>query len=112
MQLSDGGKPIRNLIFATWGSGSDFVGEAVASHPLTFYHNEPLIHKGVVQIGPLSLDEADNATGTIKALLNCEYSQVGTVSFFFKLGNWSYQVMHIFLNLTFQYFMKLMQVTL
>ncbi|OXA61882.1 Carbohydrate sulfotransferase 3 [Folsomia candida] len=85
LQLSDGGKPIRNLIFATWGSGSDFVGEAVASHPLTFYHNEPLIHKGVVQIGPLSLDEADNATGTIKALLNCEYSQVGDlVSFFME----------------------------
>ncbi len=79
LQLSEGGKPIRNLIFTTWRSGSSFVGEAVASHPLTFYHYEPLMYKGIVQIGPESEKDASNAINTVKALLNCDFSHAGNL---------------------------------
>lgn len=77
VQLSEGGKPIRNLIFTTWGSGWSILEDVVASYPLSFYYFEPLMLKGNVQIGPENVDEAEDALNTITSLLNCDYSQVG-----------------------------------
>jgi len=48
--MENGGKPIRNIIFATWRSGSTFVGELTNSHPGMFYVYEPLRVFGDVQV--------------------------------------------------------------
>ncbi len=44
------GKPVRNLIFATWRSGSTFLGDLLNSHPGMFYHYEPFLHMKVKQV--------------------------------------------------------------
>lgn len=41
---------LQNMIISTWRSGSTFVGEAVASHPETYYHFEPLNQFRIVQV--------------------------------------------------------------
>lgn len=70
--LSDGKKPIRNVIIATWRSGSTFLAEIANSVPGTFYHYEPLLHFGYDVIG--GPPYADDALRTVKKLLMCDYS--------------------------------------
>lgn len=76
LQISEGGRPVRNLIFSTWGSELSFMGDAISMYPATFYHYEPLIPFGAVQIGPTS-QLANEGVGVLRSLLNCEYSELG-----------------------------------
>lgn len=70
--MESGGKPIRNVIFSTWRSGTTFLGEVLNSMPGNFYHYEPLLKYEIIQIrGP---PHAENALSTIKSMLKCDFS--------------------------------------
>lgn len=72
--LSNGGQPLRTVIVTTWRSGSTFLGDVLNAVPGNFYHYEPLLDYGIVQIrGP---PESISALKTLKRLLNCDYSQL------------------------------------
>lgn len=72
--LSDGGQPVRNIIIATWRSGSTFLGDVINAVPGNFYHYEPLLDYGIVQIrGP---PYGDSAIRTLKRLLMCDYKDL------------------------------------
>lgn len=67
-----GGQPIRSIIIATWRSGSTFLGDILNSIPGNYYHYEPLLDHGIVQIrGP---PRAKQALRYIKQLLSCNYT--------------------------------------
>ncbi|KAK6620745.1 hypothetical protein RUM43_011040 [Polyplax serrata] len=67
-----GGNPIRSIILTTWRSGSTFLGDVLNSYPANFYHYEPLLDFGIVQIrGP---PNAKKALNTLSNLLNCNYT--------------------------------------
>lgn len=69
--FNSGGQPLRNLILSTWRSGTTFLGEILNSIPGNYYHYEPLLKNGIIQIrGPPEIDEA---LSTIKNMLNCNY---------------------------------------
>ncbi|XP_014249010.1 carbohydrate sulfotransferase 4-like [Cimex lectularius] len=67
-----GGKPVRSIIIATWRSGSTFLGDILNSVPGNFYHYEPLLDHGIVQVRgpPLST----KSLTYIRKLLNCNYT--------------------------------------
>ncbi|XP_068082897.1 carbohydrate sulfotransferase 5-like [Anabrus simplex] len=67
-----GGQPVRNIIFATWRSGSTFLADVLNSHPANYYHYEPLLDYDIVQIRGEPL--ASGALRKLKALLNCNYT--------------------------------------
>ncbi|XP_018319300.1 carbohydrate sulfotransferase 4 [Agrilus planipennis] len=72
--LSVGGKPVRNIIITTWRSGSTFLGEVLNAIPGNYYHYEPLLHYGIMQIrGP---PFADSAVTVLESLLKCEYDDL------------------------------------
>ncbi|XP_031358473.1 carbohydrate sulfotransferase 5-like [Photinus pyralis] len=72
--LSTGGRPLRNIIITTWRSGSTFLGDIMNAIPGNYYHYEPLLHFGIVQIrGP---PYGDEAVKTLKKLLNCDYTDL------------------------------------
>ncbi|CAG9840075.1 unnamed protein product [Diabrotica balteata] len=72
--LSTGGRPIRTIIITTWRSGSTFLGDILNAVPGNYYHYEPLLDYGIVQIrGP---PDAKPALETLKSLLNCDYSNL------------------------------------
>ena len=48
--IERGGQPVRGLVSTTWRSGSTFLGDILHSHPGTYYHFEPLMHFGIVQV--------------------------------------------------------------
>ncbi|XP_031777132.1 carbohydrate sulfotransferase 4 isoform X2 [Nasonia vitripennis] len=66
------GNPVRSVILTTWRSGSTFLGDILNSHPANFYHYEPLLHFGIVQIRepPLS----DEALANLDSMFKCDYS--------------------------------------
>lgn len=72
--LATGGKPIRNLIIATWRTGSTFMAEVINNIPGNYYHYEPLLDFEIVQVRgpPLASDALNN----IKKLLNCNYTHM------------------------------------
>lgn len=68
------GKPFRNIIITTWRSGSTFLGEILNSIPGTYYHFEPLVNYGIINIrGPPNDQPAINQ---LKNLLNCNYTSL------------------------------------
>lgn len=69
-----GGVPFHNIIIATWRSGSTFVGDVINALPGNFYHYEPLLDFGIVQVRGLSL--AALAVRRLKRLLNCDYKDL------------------------------------
>lgn len=69
--LSDGGRPIRNIIITTWRSGSTFLGDLINAIPGNYYHYEPLLDYGIMQIrGP---PHSGSALNNLKRLLKCDY---------------------------------------
>ncbi|XP_048517122.1 uncharacterized protein LOC109546359 isoform X2 [Dendroctonus ponderosae] len=72
--MEDGGQPIRTIIFSTWRSGSTFLGDVLNALPGNYYHYEPLMDYGIIQIrGP---PDADSALTRLKSLLNCDYTNL------------------------------------
>ncbi|KAF6212644.1 hypothetical protein GE061_013170 [Apolygus lucorum] len=69
--LEKSGRPIRSIIVTTWRSGSTFLGDILDSVPGNFYHYEPLLHRGIVQIrGP---PHSRSAIDHLKHLMTCNY---------------------------------------
>ncbi|XP_060524000.1 carbohydrate sulfotransferase 5-like [Cylas formicarius] len=74
LSMLSGGQPLRTIIVTTWRSGSTFLGDVLNSLPGNYYHYEPLLHYGIMQIrGP---PHADTAIKTLKNLLNCDYTDL------------------------------------
>ncbi|XP_050298026.1 carbohydrate sulfotransferase 5 isoform X2 [Anthonomus grandis grandis] len=74
LTLDTGGQPIRTVIITTWRSGSTFLGDIINALPGNYYHYEPLLDYGIVQIrGP---PYADSALAVLKSLLNCDYTDL------------------------------------
>jgi len=48
--MEHGGQPIRSAILTSWRSGSTFLGAALSSPPGGFYHYEPFLSFGIVQV--------------------------------------------------------------
>lgn len=73
------GNPLRSVILTTWRSGSTFLGDILNAHPANFYHYEPLLHFGIIQIRepPLS----DGALDNLNSMFRCDYSTLG-IEFF------------------------------
>lgn len=72
--LDRGGRPMRSLIVTTWRSGSTFFGDIMNAHPANFYHYEPLLDFGILQVrGP---PYAEQALTNIRSLLNCDYKNM------------------------------------
>lgn len=66
-----GGQPRRSIVITTWRSGSTFLGDILNALPGNFYHYEPLLDFGTVQVRDEPL--ASKAIGNLKNLLNCDY---------------------------------------
>lgn len=77
------GRPVRSIILTSWRSGSTFLGDVVNAHPANFYHYEPLLDYGIVQIREPPL--ADESLMRIISLLNCEYKELGNFISFIQL---------------------------
>lgn len=71
--LADGGRPIRNLVIATWRTGSTFLSEVIDSLPGNFYHYEPLLYNGYNEIKE---SDANFSMKVVKKLLMCDYSDI------------------------------------
>ena len=73
--LERGGRPIRSVILTSWRSGSTFLGDVLNAHPANFYHYEPLLDFGIVQVRgpPMSIEALEN----LDALFNCNYHKLG-----------------------------------
>ena len=73
--MEAGGRPMRSVILTSWRSGSTFLGDVVNAHPANFYHYEPLLDFGIIQVRspPLSNEAVKNLLN----LFNCDYSQMG-----------------------------------
>ena len=73
--MEKGGNPLRSVVLTTWRSGSTFLGDILNSHPANFYHYEPLLHFGIIQIRepPLS----DEALENLESMFKCDYSTLG-----------------------------------
>lgn len=71
LTLATGGQPVRSVIITTWRSGSTFLGDVLNAVPGNFYHYEPLLNFGIVQIRDPPL--AERAINNLKQLLKCNY---------------------------------------
>ncbi|XP_023951130.1 carbohydrate sulfotransferase 4 [Bicyclus anynana] len=69
--MESGGQPFRSLIISTWRSGTTFLGEVLNAMPGNFYHYEPFLNFGIVQIR--GTPEADKALKTIKKMFHCNF---------------------------------------
>lgn len=62
------------VILSTWRSGSTFLGDILNAMPANYYHYEPLLPFGIVQIrGP---PHADKAIDSLRQLLKCNYTSL------------------------------------
>lgn len=77
------GKPMRSVILTSWRSGSTFLGDVVNAHPANFYHYEPLLDYGIVQIREPPL--ADESLIRVVSLLKCEFKELGNFIDIFNL---------------------------
>ncbi|XP_075986951.1 carbohydrate sulfotransferase 4-like [Anticarsia gemmatalis] len=69
--MESGGQPLQSVIISTWRSGTTFLGEVLNAIPGTFYHYEPLLKHGIVQIrGP---PDSNQALSTITNMLKCNF---------------------------------------
>ncbi|KAL1131728.1 hypothetical protein AAG570_011341, partial [Ranatra chinensis] len=84
-----GGNPQRSIIITTWRSGSTFLGDVLNSIPGNYYHYEPLLDFGIVQVRGPPL--ANKAVHNIRQLLNCNYSDLGEYLQFGQDHNWLFQ---------------------
>ncbi|KAK0167544.1 hypothetical protein PV327_004929 [Microctonus hyperodae] len=84
--MEKGGRPMRSIIISSWRSGSTFVGDVVNAHPANFYHYEPLLDFGIVQVRGAPL--AQVAINNIYALFNCEYHKLNNYLNFGKTHPW------------------------
>lgn len=73
--IEKGGNPIRSIVLSTWRSGSTFVGDILNAHPANFYHYEPLLHYGIIQIRDPPL--TDEAVQDLESMFKCDYSNLG-----------------------------------
>lgn len=73
--MEKGGTPMRSIILTSWRSGSTFLGDVINAHPANFYHYEPLLDFGIVQIRGPPL--AEEALQNIESLLNCDFHNLG-----------------------------------
>lgn len=78
--MEKGGRPMRSVILTSWRSGSTFLGDVVNAHPANFYHYEPLLDYGIVQIRGPPL--ADESLTKIISLLKCEFKELGNFIYF------------------------------
>ncbi|XP_012537540.1 carbohydrate sulfotransferase 5 isoform X1 [Monomorium pharaonis] len=84
--MEKGGRPMRSIILTSWRSGSTFLGDVVNAHPANFYHYEPLLDYGIVQIRDPPL--ADESLTRIISLLNCEYKELDRYLDYGKTHPW------------------------
>ncbi|KAJ8687573.1 hypothetical protein QAD02_023367 [Eretmocerus hayati] len=70
--IEKGGNPLRSVVLTTWRSGSTFLGDILTAHPANFYHYEPLLHFGIVQIR--EPPESDDALDNLDSMFRCDYS--------------------------------------
>ncbi|XP_051161919.1 carbohydrate sulfotransferase 4-like isoform X4 [Leptopilina boulardi] len=84
--MERGGKPLRSIILTSWRSGSTFLGEVINAHPATYYHYEPLLDFGIIQIREEPF--ADMALKNIESLLKCNYSNMEHYLNFGKTHVW------------------------
>lgn len=69
-----GGAPMRSIIITTWRSGSTFLGDVLNAMPGNYYHYEPMLPFGIVQVrGP---PEDRIALEGLKKLLKCNYTDM------------------------------------
>ena len=73
--MERGGRPLRSIVLTSWRSGSTFLGEVINAHPATYYHYEPLLDFGIIQVRGSPL--AEMALKNIEALLKCNYTNMG-----------------------------------
>lgn len=69
-----GGTPVRSIIITTWRSGSTFLGDILNAMPANYYHYEPLLDFGIVQIR--DRDSGKKAIKVLKDLLSCNYNEL------------------------------------
>jgi len=84
--MEKGGSPVRAMVATTWRSGSTFLGDIMTSHPGTFYHYEPLLHYDIVQAR--SGARAEDAVRTLKDLMHCNYTNLGSYLQYGKSHQW------------------------
>jgi len=84
--MEKGGNPVRAMVATTWRSGSTFLGDIMTAHPATFYHYEPLLHYDIVQAR--SGARAEDAVRTLKDLMHCNYTSLGSYLQYGKSHQW------------------------
>ncbi|XP_025154220.1 uncharacterized protein LOC105181770 isoform X7 [Harpegnathos saltator] len=84
--MEQGGRPMRSIILTSWRSGSTFLGDVVNAHPANFYHYEPLLDYGIVQIRGPPL--ADESLTKIISLLKCEFKELDRYLNYGKTHPW------------------------
>eukprot|EP00092_Neocalanus_flemingeri_P003491 GFUD01003744.1.p1 GENE.GFUD01003744.1~~GFUD01003744.1.p1 ORF type:complete len:388 (+),score=116.46 GFUD01003744.1:603-1766(+) len=84
--MEKGGSPVRAMVATTWRSGSTFLGDIMTAHPATFYHYEPLLHYDIVQAR--SGARAEDAVRTLKDLMHCNYTSLGSYLQYGKSHQW------------------------
>lgn len=70
-----GGRPLRSVILTSWRSGSTFLGDVINAHPANFYHYEPLLDFGIVQIR--EPPTSDEAVYNLENMFHCDYYNLG-----------------------------------
>lgn len=83
--MEKGGTPMRSIILTSWRSGSTFLGDVINAHPANFYHYEPLLDFGIVQIRGPPL--AEKALTNIESLLNCNFDNLDRYLEYGKAGH-------------------------
>ncbi|XP_033322131.1 carbohydrate sulfotransferase 4 isoform X2 [Megalopta genalis] len=84
--MEKGGRPMRSVILTSWRSGSTFLGDVVNAHPANFYHYEPLLDFGIVQIRGPPL--ADEALRNLESLLRCDFHNLDRYLDYGKTHPW------------------------
>ncbi|XP_076167325.1 carbohydrate sulfotransferase 4 isoform X2 [Ptiloglossa arizonensis] len=84
--MEKGGRPMRSVILTSWRSGSTFLGDVVNAHPANFYHYEPLLDFGIVQIRGPPL--ADEALRNLESLLRCDFNNLDRYLEYGKTHPW------------------------
>lgn len=69
--LALGGTPYRTVIVTTWRSGSTFLGDVFNALPGNFYHYEPLLDYGIMQVR--EPPHSTSAVRVLRKLLHCDY---------------------------------------
>ena len=87
---ASGGRPKITLLVSSWRSGSSFLGQILASHPVSFYIYEPLHQLGLVKLRDSVNEKAKRSVQLIKDLFTCNYSRKGIKLVLFDQMNYKY----------------------